>query len=209
MNEPFAHARDRYFDRLPAPLCAVDADDRIVDANPAMVDALGYPLEELLGRSPLDLLTAESQATYRAQSILRRSGLSDTFNATFHTKSGGTRTFRVSGSPVFEGERYVGKIAVLRDVAIWNAIEDAVREANQELLADARARPVDLKELSHDLRNPLQSILGFADLLLRRTPGPLNAEQEAQVTMIAQSARDALERLKALEPARTGPRQDN
>jgi PAS domain S-box-containing protein len=198
-----ADARDRYFDRLPAPLWAVDADDRTVDVNPAVVEALGYPVEELLGRSPAEFLTEESRATYRAQSILRRSGLSDTFTVTFRTRSGGERVFRVSGSPIYEGDRYVGKIAILRDVAVWNAIEGAVREANLELLADLRAR-AGVRDLSHDLRNPLQAILGFADLLLGGRPGPLTDEQRLQVGMIARSARDALDRLHALEAGPPG-----
>ena len=193
-------ARDRYFDRLSVPLWAVDAEDRTVDVNPAVVEALGYPIEELLGRSPEEFLTEESRATYRAQSILRRSGLADTFNCTFVTRSGGTRVFRVSGSPVYEGDRYVGKIAVLRDVAVWDVIDDAVREANQELLAGMRAGASDARELSHDLRNPLQAILGLADLLLRVTPGPLNPEQKTQIGMIATAARDALAILRRFEP---------
>ena len=193
-------ARDRYFDRLPAPLWAVDAEDRTVDVNPALVEALGYPIEELMGRSPADFLTEESRATYRAQSILRRSGLSDTFTCTFVTRDGGRRVFRVSGSPVYDGGRYVGKIAVLRDVAVWNVIEDAVREANEELLAGTRSRGV--REIAHDLKNPLQAILGFADLLLKGTPGPLNPEQKTQVRMIESSARDALEVLRRVEPDR-------
>jgi PAS domain S-box-containing protein len=199
-------ARARYFDRLPAPLWAVDADDRTVDVNPAVVEALGYPVEELMGRSPAEFLTEESRATYRAQSILRRSGLSDTFNCTFRTKSGATRQFRVSGSPVYEGDRYIGKIAILRDVAVWNALEEAVREASQALLAETRTPGPDASELAHDLRNSLQAILGFANLLLGRTPGPLTPEQDAQLGMIGSAARAALERLGELDAP---PRQDD
>lgn len=197
-----ADARARYFERVPIPLWAVDAEDRTVDVNPAVVEALGYAAEELLGRSPEDFLTEESRATYRAQSILRRSGLSDTFVVTFRARSGDHRVFRVSGAPIHDGERYVGKIAVLRDVAVWNAVEGAMREANRELLADYRARAGGTRDLSHDLRNPLQAVLGFADLLLRGVPGPLNDEQRSQVDMIQRAARQALERLLELD----GPR---
>ena len=202
MNTLSTHARDRYFDRAPVPLWAVDADDRTVDVNPAVVEALGYPAEELLGRSPEDFLTEESRATYRAQSILRRSGLSDTFLVTFLTRSGEHRMFRVSGSPIHDGDRYVGKIAVLRDVAVWNAVEGAMRDANRELLADFRSRSSSVRELSHDLRNTLHPVLGITDLLLHGGTGPLNDEQRSQVGMIEQAARQALERLRALEGSR-------
>jgi PAS domain S-box-containing protein len=210
-------ARARYFERLTAPLWAVDDHDRTIDVNPALVEALGYSVEEMMGRSPAEFLTEESRATYRAQSILRRSGMSDTFNCTFRRKDGSTRTYRVSGSPIFDGDRYVGKIAVLRDVPVWNG---ATGSASPEAAStgETTAGPAgtgdpgwdDLRELSHDLRNPLQAILGFAELLQRGAP-PLDSEQASHVDMIAQAARDALERLARLDAARAraGRRQED
>lgn len=194
-------ARARYFDCLPLPLWAVDADDRTVDVNPAVVAALGHPIEELLGRSPAEFLTEESRATYRAQSILRRSGLADTFYGTFHTKSGGTRVFRGSGSPVFDGETYAGKIAVLRDVADWNAIE---RDTNPGGYGPAAG------DLVHDLRHSLEAIAGFADLLLQGTPGLLHPEQSTRAQGIADAAHAALDRLREFDtPPLAETRQDD
>jgi PAS domain S-box-containing protein len=211
MNPLSTDARDRYFERAPVPLWAVDADDRTVDVNPAVVEALGYPVEELLGRSPEDFLTEESRETYRAQSILRRAGLTDTFVVTFRAKSGAERVFRVSGAPIHDGERYLGKIAVLRDVAVWNAVEGAMRDANRELLADYRART----NGTHDLEGTLQAIAGRADALLQGVSGPLNEAQRLQVGRIGEAVGEALERLRTLEepppdaPRSTAARQDD
>ena len=211
-------ARARYFERLTAPLWAVDDQDRTIDVNPALVEALGYPVEEMMGRSPGEFLTEESRATYRAQSILRRSGMSDTFNCTFRRKDGSTRTYRVSGSPIFEGDRFVGKIAVLRDVPVWNGTTGPALQGASSTIETTPDPPAgtadpgwdDLRELSHDLRNPLQAILGFAELLQRGTP-PLTSEQASYVDMMAQAARDALERLARLDAARAtaGRRQED
>lgn len=195
-------ARARYFEHLPLPLWAVDADERTVDVNPAVVAALGYPVEELLGRSPTDFLTEDSRATYHAQAILRRSGLADSFYCTFHTKSGGTRVFRVSGSPVYDGDTYAGKIAVLRDVADWNAIEQEVRDANPKWFGPDPGGLVD------DLSHSLQAIAVLAARLLQGTPGPLHPEQSARVLQIADAARAALDRLRQFDaPPRAEPGQ--
>ena len=43
--------------------------------------------------------------------------------------------------------------------------------------------------MSHELRTPLTSILGFTGILLEGLAGPLNAEQTAQLGMVASSAR--------------------
>ena len=208
MPAPPSDLRDRWLERLPAPVWVVDADDRTVAVNPALVETLGCPAEEIVGRSPAEFLTEESQATYRAQSILRRSGLADSVNLTLRTKSGELRDVRVTGAPIFEGDQYVGKVAILRDVAIWNAVENAVREANQEVIADLAAGARETRERSHELRPPLEAILGSAERLLRGGAGPLAAAQAEEAGRIVRAARDALDRLAGLEGATApGPRQ--
>lgn len=46
--------------------------------------------------------------------------------------------------------------------------------------------------LLHDLRTPLQAIIGFTGTLLMRLPGPLNAEQEHQLQLVQASAQQLL-----------------
>ncbi len=58
--------------------------------------------------------------------------------------------------------------------------------AEPELPEHQRARF--LGALGHDLRNPLNSVTGFSDMLLGRVDGELNAEQERSVRTIRASA---------------------
>jgi signal transduction histidine kinase len=64
--------------------------------------------------------------------------------------------------------------------------------AEPEVAERQRARF--LGALGHDLRNPLNSVTGFSDMLLGRVDGDLNAEQERSVRTI----RAAAERLLRL-----------
>jgi PAS domain S-box-containing protein len=152
-------------------LWAVDAEDRTIDVNPALLAALGYTREEMIGQSPGKFLTAESREKYRAQSILRLAGMADTFEVTFITKDGSHRTLLVNGSPVFRDGDYIGKIAVFRDMSAWRA------------------------HVRHELATPLNSILGFSGLLLRGAPGSLTEEQRKQLELIQGSAQKMLELL--------------
>ncbi len=53
-------------------------------------------------------------------------------------------------------------------------------------------QPLEIHHLSHDLRGPLNSILGFAELLLEGIEGPLNENQQADVEAIHQSSQNLL-----------------
>lgn len=74
-----------------------------------------------------------------------------------------------------------------------------LEEMNTELTRERdRAEQADLLKsaflatMSHELRTPLNSIIGFTGIILQKFAGPLNPEQEKQLTMVQQSARHLL-----------------
>jgi len=83
----------------------------------------------------------------------------------------------------------VGELAVA-----FNALVERFAEA-EKTYADAlarieeidRERTTFLATVSHELRSPLNAILGFADILLSEVDGPLVAESREEVAIIKQS----------------------
>ncbi|MFT3925807.1 MAG: HAMP domain-containing sensor histidine kinase [Myxococcales bacterium] len=66
------------------------------------------------------------------------------------------------------------------------------REGRLAMEQVQRLRTQFLASMSHDLRSPLNSILGFAVLISSGTEGPVTPEQRESIQMITRSARDLL-----------------
>jgi len=64
--------------------------------------------------------------------------------------------------------------------------------ANTELAHAARLKDEFLANMSHELRTPLSAILGFSEILMEKTQGPLNESQNKSLQTIAQSGRHLL-----------------
>jgi len=68
------------------------------------------------------------------------------------------------------------------------SIQDTIAAHSADPEEPERQRARFLGALGHELRNPLNSVTGFSDMLLGRVDGELNAEQERSVRTIRASA---------------------
>ncbi|MDB4971676.1 MAG: integral rane sensor signal transduction histidine kinase [Myxococcaceae bacterium] len=66
------------------------------------------------------------------------------------------------------------------------------REGRLAMEQAQRLRTQFLASMSHDLRSPLNSLLGFATLIASGVEGPITHEQRESIQMITRSARDLL-----------------
>ncbi len=153
-------------------ILVIDATGRYVDANPAMTALVGYSLEELRAMRLGDLTEGEDSAFTREAHALPdepRRG-----NLTLHRKDGAM-------VPV---EGWVTKVALPSGavyLGTWHDITERVRaeEERQRFIA----------MVAHELRNPLASLIGYAQIIQRRE----RYDAKAVETIIAQAKR--LERL--------------
>lgn len=65
---------------------------------------------------------------------------------------------------------------------------EEIMHKNHELETVSRTKSAFLANMSHELRTPLNAVIGFTGTLLMRLPGPLTADQERQLEIIASSS---------------------
>jgi PAS domain S-box-containing protein len=99
------------------------------------------------------------------------------------------RVFDRCSAPVCSDGSYYGRIWFFRDMTERKRFEDMLRQAKEEAETANRAKSEFLSRMSHELRTPMNSILGFAQLLLKRG---LTADQHKGVEHILKAGRHLL-----------------
>ena len=148
----------------PYGICRTDSTGKILDANPAFLEMLGYgTAEELLGQHIYSLY-ADTNQWFELADLLRVSAPFRGLNAEWKRKSGPTTVVRVSGRSVANGgdrERVFEVFA--EDVTERHALEQQLRQA-QKMEAVGRLAG----GIAHDFNNLLMVISGYSEFLLER-----------------------------------------
>jgi PAS domain S-box-containing protein len=165
-------------DRAAEALFWIDADGRVVNANPAAERLTGYTRAELLARHVWDLeVGGEPAAWKRFWDTVRAEG-SRPSESTYRRSDGVEVPVEASNDYVaHRGREWISLF--VRDVSERRRVEE--ERARQGMLKDQF-----LATLSHELRTPLTSILGYTRLL--RGPSLAGAAAARALAVIERNA---------------------
>jgi len=206
-------ARATVLDAMEDGYVVVDRDGRILDVNRAILALLEYSRNELLGANLLDTIMRLTEggtlATEEHNHVLRtsRDGAERRGRHVLVTKDGRlVQVFLIARaaiedrSSVYVLVRELSQqlaLEVERDTAVQR-MEEALREledwmAHADLERDARSEF--LSNISHDIRTPLNGVLGMTDLLL---DSPLSDEQRQRLHIVREGGLSLIELINDL-----------
>ena len=148
----------------PYGVCRCDSTGKILDANPALVEMLGYAsTDELIGQHIFGLY-ADTDQWFGLADYLRSQAPFKGLTAEWKKKNNTTTVVRVSGRSVTNG-REEGVVFELfaEDVTERRALEQQLRQS-QKMEAVGRLAG----GIAHDFNNLLMVISGYSEFLLER-----------------------------------------
>jgi PAS domain S-box-containing protein len=164
-------------EHAPAAIWIKDNEGRIVVANQRLAEALGHPFERIIGRRSEELLPAAIAEEHRQHDeiVMRENRALEVEEVA--PSPDGDRTFLAIKFPIPHDPPLVGAIAT--EITERKKMEDELRVA-------VRMREDLLAVVSHDLRNPLGTIMLSASML--QQAAQLDPRSRRHVEMIHRSS---------------------
>jgi PAS domain S-box-containing protein len=185
----------------PDAVLLTDTKRRILLSNPAASRLFGYSRGELVGNSARLLYGTDEEYAEAGRGRYPAPGrpLIESRELRFRKRDGAEFFAEVSGSAVRDEEGgLAGYLAVVRDITERRQLQELRERTGHELEKRVGERTEELRiltqALSHDLRNPLVAVAGFANLLQRVLP----AEGSGKAREYAARIQDATQWMQAL-----------
>src|SRR6202046_1702137 len=171
-------------------LMTTDPAGIISDVNKQMEALTGCTRDELIGAPFKDFFTDPERAEAGIKQMLREKKLTN-YELTALARDGKTTVVSYNATTFYDRDRKLqGVFAAARDVTEPKRLDQALKEQNLELKrARSAAEKANLAKsdflssMSHELRSPLNAILGFAQLMNSDSPPP-TASQTASIDQI-------------------------
>lgn len=170
----------------------VDEHRRVLTYNHRFQELWDFPSSLMESRDDRAILSAalpkiQDAASFRSRVEAFYSSRDQTGRHEIHLKDG--RALDSYTAPIrSEQGEFFGRVWFFRDVTPQKRLEEGLREQNRKLQELDALKSNFVNAISHDLRTPLASIMGYAEFLEDEVGGPLGDEQHDFVTQIQRNA---------------------
>jgi len=177
-------ARELVFETLRHTVVVLDAKNRVVDVNEALLRVLGRRREEVIGRPDSEVFASWLEVVESLRQVENGSRVISTMVA------GKLRYFEVEITPIRDDRQLAaGRVMVAHDVTQLKEAEQTLEERNAALRLAFSELDAFSRSVSHDLRAPVRAIAGFSKRLSERHAGALDGEALELTLRIESNAR--------------------
>ncbi len=167
-------------------IMTTDPQGIITDVNKQMEALTGCSRDELIGAPFKNFFTDPARAEAGIKQVLAEGKVTN-YELTARNWDGRETVVSYNATTFYDRERSLqGVFAAARDVTVSKHLDQVLVERNSELqsakvLAEKAnlAKSDFLSSMSHELRSPLNAILGFAQLMETESPEPTPSQQES------------------------------
>ena len=167
-------------------LMTTDPAGIITDVNKQMEALTGCTRDELIGAPFKSYFTDPARAEAGIKLVLNDKKVTD-YELTACARDGKKTVVSYNATTFYDRDRTLqGVFAAARDVTERKRFEQALQETNVEMeSAKSAAEKANLAKsdflsgMSHELRSPLNAILGFAQLMATASPPPSDIQKES------------------------------
>ncbi|HZR18939.1 MAG TPA: PAS domain S-box protein [Verrucomicrobiae bacterium] len=167
-------------------IMTTDPPGIITDVNKQMEALTGCTRDELIGAPFKSYFTDPQRAEAAIKLVLSEKKVTN-YELTARARDGKETVVSYNATTFYDRDRKLqGVFAAARDVTELKRFEQTLQQKNVELEAARfaaekanRAKSEFLSSMSHELRSPLNAILGFAQLMDTASPAPAPAQKES------------------------------
>ena len=188
------------FENSPLGIFHFDKNGIVTECNESLLKILGLPKEEVIDFNMEISLRDENMRLALEAVLARKSGQYEgEYSPTTGTK---ITPIKADFSPnISEDGSLQGGICIIEDITRRKRAEDALQRyaeelanANEELKSLDRMKDEFLSNVSHELKTPLVSIMGYGQIFFNETLGTLNDQQKKAINTVLRNS----ERLRRL-----------
>ncbi|HEY1557305.1 MAG TPA: PAS domain S-box protein [Kofleriaceae bacterium] len=172
---------ERLIDSTVDAIIAADMRGQILLFNQGAERLFGYRAADVIGKRPVWDLYEDGGARQIMRMLRSTSsggvGRLEQTRREVRVATGETVPVSLTASIVYEGDREVATVGILADLRERIRMEQRLLDAQQKLqLSEKQALVAELAgAAAHELNQPLQSIMGYAQLIERQAPAPTDA----------------------------------
>jgi PAS domain S-box-containing protein len=167
-------------------------EGRFVSANRAFTEMVGVPLESLIGETAEMFLPGRFEQSRERLERIMREGRLGPYELEVSTPLG-PKFISLNGFAWIEDGEAVGVINIARDMTEDHRRADELRAARDKALEASRLKSSVLANVTHELRTPVNIILGYSSLVA----GYLQEKRDSSQSEMLEGIRRAGRRLRA------------